>query len=978
MEKQILSLKNIYRLLTTEDYIISSRPVISRLDRRGMTLSRFWQENLIYELRCGRCGKRIWRGAGRQSRYESELCNRSSRLPYYAEYVRELADALNPELLLKQICQLQKSLQLMNYDRDIFSQRLEAFVQQCSREDKYFREAQLKDYIQMSVEEHISDETGGKRAEFQELWILAILLLHGLAGEAMSGGEMRSLRSRKELSPAKLWELYGEVGGEAYSPVVFLTNRLNEICTAPLSLDHFFGRERELLELRQLVNGGGKYILSGMGGIGKTELLRQLLRCCEEEHLVDYICAVQYEGSVEESFSRAFSLTGKGASAEGNFREALARIRRHVGEKVLVLVDNMNSSPQEDPALRELLELEATVLMTTRRTGLEGWTSYPVAVPTQHTAELIFRDHYGRVLTTEERSCLGTICREAGWCHTLVVRLMGRAARSRGWSLKQLAEQLQGSGSRLVWQEGESIVQLYQIYRQLYAINRFPRDWNKIIRLLALLPYRSYEVDFLQKYLVEEGQEGLLSEILDTLSAAGWLEQDDRTYSMHPLIAECILTKRPDFREAEGFLKKCYYTVGKGLEPDELWEDFDKQYCVLGIGDAEQQELADIMLSVGDKLSGGMDGRHIEWMLVAVIARIYDCNLGKKSWERYSKKCRHIPERAEIVYQLHRAMADQGQQDSLEVMQSLYERQQTHRTVGKTLYCALQIILGEQLLLKDRLDEAMPLLQQASESDSNMVGLMYYEVRVAIGWTKADLPSMSEWSEKALAYLHDRDMFSPRSEFDFLYYLCETSGNLGRMQKMETCLQRMEELLDYMPQIEREMTYNMTAGTYESFCGNQEEALAHLECAWKFAAEYYSFKSLTCFTVTCHYAMMLNRAGKHEEAVKRYREAIEACAVPEGEKLRIYNNMAVAYLDGGKPSEAIEALGLSYAIGQKLGGLVIAEPANNLARAYGMLGDREKELAYLQEAAPLLEQGYGPDHPRTRAAKERLSVLTAG
>ena len=34
---------------------------------------------------------------------------------------------------------------------------------------------------------------------------------------------------------------------------------------------------------------GGKYLISGMGGIGKTELMRQLLWCCEEEGLADYV-----------------------------------------------------------------------------------------------------------------------------------------------------------------------------------------------------------------------------------------------------------------------------------------------------------------------------------------------------------------------------------------------------------------------------------------------------------------------------------------------------------------------------------------------------------------------------------------------------------------------------------------------------------------------------------------------------------------
>jgi hypothetical protein len=40
-----------------------------------------------------------------------------------------------------------------------------------------------------------------------------------------------------------------------------------------------------------------------------------------------------------------------------------------------------------------------------------------------------------------------------------------------------------------------------------------------------------------------------------------------------------------------------------------------------------------------------------------------------------------------------------------------------------------------------------------------------------------------------------------------------------------------------------------------------------------------------------------------------------------------------------------------------------------------MLGNEEQEYACLKEACPLLEAAYGPEHPRTAAARERLGEL---
>lgn len=49
MEKMNLSLKNIYRLLMTNDFPIYSESVIDEKNRKGQTLLKFWYSLLINE-----------------------------------------------------------------------------------------------------------------------------------------------------------------------------------------------------------------------------------------------------------------------------------------------------------------------------------------------------------------------------------------------------------------------------------------------------------------------------------------------------------------------------------------------------------------------------------------------------------------------------------------------------------------------------------------------------------------------------------------------------------------------------------------------------------------------------------------------------------------------------------------------------------------------------------------------------------------
>ena len=47
MRNNILSLKNIYNLLVMKDYPVEGGSVISGDRKKGMTLTKFWKENLL-------------------------------------------------------------------------------------------------------------------------------------------------------------------------------------------------------------------------------------------------------------------------------------------------------------------------------------------------------------------------------------------------------------------------------------------------------------------------------------------------------------------------------------------------------------------------------------------------------------------------------------------------------------------------------------------------------------------------------------------------------------------------------------------------------------------------------------------------------------------------------------------------------------------------------------------------------------------
>lgn len=102
----LLSLKNVYRLLTRDDYPLHSRAVLGKAERKGLTLTGFWKDILSGDLAITPEGERLWDTEARRARYQSDLFNRSRPHTFYAEYFQAVSECLSPETLLNVIQRL--------------------------------------------------------------------------------------------------------------------------------------------------------------------------------------------------------------------------------------------------------------------------------------------------------------------------------------------------------------------------------------------------------------------------------------------------------------------------------------------------------------------------------------------------------------------------------------------------------------------------------------------------------------------------------------------------------------------------------------------------------------------------------------------------------------------------------------------------------------------------------------------------------
>ncbi|MEI3194299.1 MAG: hypothetical protein V8S22_10590 [Lachnospiraceae bacterium] len=211
---------------------------------------------------------------------------------------------------------------------------------------------------------------------------------------------------------------------------------------------------------------------------------------------------------------------------------------------------------KEDPTLLELKDLSCTVFVSSRMEKLEGFRSFPA--PGKSALGLIFRDNYERTLTMEERESLNQLLESRYFQHPLTLRLLGKAAGEKLWTLEELESELETA-----WVETTGDAGLRDMYRRLYQLSGTsePADsWYVSLRscLIARYPLPLREC-FFEGFLKKEE---FLEEELKKLSALGWLKTQQTGYRMHPVIAESIRMKAP---AEEGFLpfweraEKCFF-----------------------------------------------------------------------------------------------------------------------------------------------------------------------------------------------------------------------------------------------------------------------------------------------------------------------------------------------------------------------------------------------------------------------------------
>lgn len=350
---------------------------------------------------------------------------------------------------------------------------------------------------------------------------------------------------------------------------------------------NFVGRENELRQIETIFSSRQQVLfLSGMGGIGKTELAKRYAYLYGEEYRT--IVFVPYQESIVQTVCgedihihnvhREQSEEGL-ETEEEYFERKLKILKEQTTKDDLIILDNFDVEEDED--LERFLECPCRFLITTR----EDFRDYDFCqIDVQqmediNDVEALFAVYNPRSYEEEERGQIREILKLVEY-HTMTVELIAkylREAEEEPYVLLEkmrMIEGITGTEEVSVKHRKDRKMQNQKVQEHLKALfdlSGFSNVQLELMQSLSLLGYVRIARETFLSYVPLAGAK----EALDKLIRLGWVEHNKKTdkISLHQIILDLVYhDSKPTAESCPAIIEKMTAYARQDLESSALDE----------------------------------------------------------------------------------------------------------------------------------------------------------------------------------------------------------------------------------------------------------------------------------------------------------------------------------------------------------------------------------------------------------------------
>ncbi len=307
----------------------------------------------------------------------------------------------------------------------------------------------------------------------------------------------------------------------------------------PKPCRHFCGRETELEQIHDLLKENDKVFLTGVAGIGKSELAKKYAQLYKKDYT--NILYFNYSGNLKQMIVDCDFADDTPVENESVRFEKHNRFLKSLKEDTLIIIDNFDIVPTPESGFDDIMQYRCKILFTTRCRFSE-YTELEITEMPENDLVGLAGKFYDR---TERNLDIVTQIIDEIHKHTLSVELAARLLSSGILKPKKLLAELKKSKSVLQTEDKINVVKdgkntkatYFEHIHKLMYIAGLTGEAGRIMRCMTFVPDEGINPRLFAEWLELKNLNNL-----NLLTEYGFIQVNDfHKISLHLLIKEITL-----------------------------------------------------------------------------------------------------------------------------------------------------------------------------------------------------------------------------------------------------------------------------------------------------------------------------------------------------------------------------------------------------------------------------------------------------